>query len=494
VGLGVLAAKAAAGVYATYVQVRIAGEVGGALRLRLFDSLLALHPLRQLRQTDQGATALDDVSPATKAVVGLTERVRDVEVGLSHGVLGGLRALGQLVPIALLLCALAPRLAGAAALALAAFGWSLGLLRGAYRQANRRAAVEHERLVETTDDCVRHADLWVTYGAQAKARATVQRLGSAIARGAATLEARGIALSGANEVLGAAALVVAMAASLAGSFGAADEGPTMLAFAVAFFLAYRPLRDVAEARLALARAGIAYESIAPVLARGEAAAEEAPAAPPRTWRLGDLELRGLALARGESQPVTARVAGGAVAVIVGPTGVGKTTLVRTLLGLERPAAGQILFAGEPLDHAPPGSHGRPFAWVPQDAPLLADTLSANVTLGDDGADVGEALSPIGAFHLVSELGDARLGAGGRAVSGGERQWIALARAIASRQPVLVLDEPTSGLDARSQERVLEALGKLRGRRTVIMVTHRPEPLRIADVVVRLGPATVPAPA
>jgi ABC-type transport system involved in cytochrome bd biosynthesis fused ATPase/permease subunit len=162
--------------------------------------------------------------------------------------------------------------------------------------------------------------------------------------------------------------------------------------------------------------------------------------------------------------------------------------VRTLLGLERPAAGQIFFGGESLDLAPPGSHGRPFAWVPQDAPLLADTLSANVTLGDDSADVREALSPMGASHLVTALGDARLGAGGRAVSGGERQWIALARAIASRQPVLVLDEPTSGLDARSQERVLDALGKLRGRRTVILVTHRPEPLRIADVVVRLGRA------
>jgi ABC-type transport system involved in cytochrome bd biosynthesis fused ATPase/permease subunit len=71
------------------------------------------------------------------------------------------------------------------------------------------------------------------------------------------------------------------------------------------------------------------------------------------------------------------------------------------------------------------------------------------------------------------------------VSGGERQWIALARAIATGQPILLLDEPTSGLDAEAQRRVLEAVACLRGRRTVLLVTHRVEPLGVADLVVRL---------
>jgi ABC-type transport system involved in cytochrome bd biosynthesis fused ATPase/permease subunit len=71
------------------------------------------------------------------------------------------------------------------------------------------------------------------------------------------------------------------------------------------------------------------------------------------------------------------------------------------------------------------------------------------------------------------------------VSGGERQWIALARAVATGQPVLLLDEPTSGLDAESQRHVLEAIERLRGSRTVLIVTHRPEPLAIADMVIRL---------
>jgi ABC-type transport system involved in cytochrome bd biosynthesis fused ATPase/permease subunit len=149
----------------------------------------------------------------------------------------------------------------------------------------------------------------------------------------------------------------------------------------------------------------------------------------------------------------------------------------------------VLFGGVPLGDAPAGPASRPFAWVPQEAPLLADTLAANVSLGAPGASAREALEPLGAAHLADALEGARLGAGYRPVSGGERQWISLARAIATRQPVLLLDEPTSGLDPEAQRTVLQAIARLRGQRTVVVVTHRPEPLDVADVVVRLGPGS-----
>jgi ABC-type multidrug transport system fused ATPase/permease subunit len=150
----------------------------------------------------------------------------------------------------------------------------------------------------------------------------------------------------------------------------------------------------------------------------------------------------------------------------------------------------VLYDGRSLRDAPAGPSARPFAWVPQDAPVLADSLAANVGLGSAGVDVEEALARVGAASLAHALGDARLGAGGRPVSGGERQWIAIARAIATAQPVLVLDEPTSGLDAAASELVLEAIRRLRGKRTVLLVTHRPDPLVLADVVVRLGEGSV----
>ena len=501
IGLGVVLVKAAAGVYATYVQARVAGEVGSSLRLALLDALLAVHRLRRPRHGDQGE---EGGEPPTRAVAALTERVRDVELGLEEGLLSGARAIAQLVPLAVLLVVLSPRMAAVSAVILGGFGALLGRVRASYQRATTRGARERERLLEAADEAVRHADLWVSYGAEAKARGSVRRLGDALARGAARLEARAAGLSGANEVLGAAALVAAVGASRAGWLGAVASGETLLAFAVAFFMAYKPLRELADARLALARAEGAFVELRAVIdacpatgagagAQPDAAEaadasgpREAPAA--RAWPRGSLELRDLRLARGACSPLSLRVEPGAIVAIAGPTGIGKTTLLRTLLGLERAAGGAILFDGASIGDAPAGPGARPFAWVPQDAPLLADTLAANVALGAPEAEARAALDPIGAGHLVADLDGARLGGGGRAVSGGERQWIALARAIATRQPVLLLDEPTSGLDPEAQRRVLEAIARLRGERTVLIVTHRPEPLAVADAVVRLEAA------
>jgi ABC-type transport system involved in cytochrome bd biosynthesis fused ATPase/permease subunit len=190
-------------------------------------------------------------------------------------------------------------------------------------------------------------------------------------------------------------------------------------------------------------------------------------------------------------PIDFCVEPGQIAVVCGPVGIGKTTLLRTLLGLELPRAGTIAYGGRAL--AGVGPRARPFAWAPQEAPVLADTLEANVRLADEASSAEDALAAIGALHVAETMGGARLGAA-RAPSGGERQWISLARAVATRQPVLVLDEPTSGLDARAQDAVLAAIARMRGRRSVLLVTHRPEPLPIADVLIRLGEPRRVAPA
>jgi ATP-binding cassette subfamily B protein len=490
-GLATIGMKAAAGVYATYVQSRIAGDAAAALRLELLDALLTVHRLRRPRHACQGG----QLAPTAAGVSALTDHVREVEAGLRQGLLGGARAIAQLVPLAALLFALSPRMALAAALAQGMFGWLLSRARAGYRAALALASREREDLLEAADESVRHAELWVTYGAEAKARAAMRGLGASIARRSGWLDARVAALSGANEVLGAAALLLAVAACRAGWLGGTAEGSTLLAFAVAFFLAYRPMRELSDARLAATRAQLAYEALRRVTeaAAADRSLDREPVSidaegPVEHWPSGALELRRLQLARGGCGPISLRVEAGAVAVVTGATGIGKTTLLRTLLGLEPASAGEVVFAGAALGDAPAGPRGRPFAWVPQDAPLLADTLEANVALGSEGADARALLEPLGAAHLASALRAGRLGAGGRAVSGGERQWIALARAIATSQPVLLLDEPTSGLDPRSERAVLDAIARLRGKRTVIVVTHRREPLAIADVVLHLEPA------
>ena len=493
--------KCASGVYATYVQRRLSGEVGAALRLELLDALLARHRLRRPRHHDHGGGvgAQHTVAPTSEAsapshgVAALTEQVHDVELGLQNGVLGGALSVAQLVPLALLLVTLSARTALVAAATLGSFGFVLARLRVGYRRAARRAALERTHLLEAADESVRHAELWVSYGAEAKARARVGELGTRIARSTAVLDARAAAMSGVNEVLAAIALVAGIAVSRLAGLGAAD-GDKLLAFAVAFFMMYRPLRELTEARAALARASGAYEGLRSMVPDSPGSPEDgvsdahptAPAAKAaRSWPLAPLELRALRLVHGACAPLSLRVPPGAIVAIAGPTGVGKTSLLRTLLGFERTASGEVVFDGVPLTDASAGPSQRPFAWVPQDAPLLSDTLEANIALGVAPGSLSDELDLLGAGHLWGLLGEARLGPGGRPVSGGERQWIALARAIATRQPILLLDEPTSGLDGWAQQRVLEAIAALRGLRTVLLVTHRPEPLAIADTVVRL---------
>jgi ABC-type multidrug transport system fused ATPase/permease subunit len=506
-GLGAALVKALGGVGSAYGQAKIAGAVGASLRGDVLDRLLSVHRLRRPRHDDhRGGLPREtpsaggnstDFSP-TRRVSALTACVREVELGLHAGALGGLRAVAQLLPLLMILFWLAPTLALAALLVFVPFAALLGSFRRRWKQGYADAMRHNERLLEAADEAVRHADLWVTYGAEPKARLNVATLGDTIARVSARLEATAAAMSGANEVLGALALVCALCAARAGWLGHTADGAKVLGFAVAFFLAYKPIRDLAEARLAWTRGQAAFEEIEALAPRPEGELQETALSPKlahegpddstgtqgAVWDLATLEICRLRLARGARTPLTLSVDPGQIVAIVGPTGVGKTTLLRTLLGLEPSQGGDIRYAGSSLADAPAGPAARPFAWVPQDAPLLADTLAANVALGA-AADAREALAPLGASHLVDDLGTERLGAGGRAVSGGERQWIALARAIATRQPVLLLDEPTSGLDPESQAAVLLAIARLRGERSVLIVTHRPEPLAIADRVVRL---------
>jgi ATP-binding cassette subfamily B protein len=107
------------------------------------------------------------------------------------------------------------------------------------------------------------------------------------------------------------------------------------------------------------------------------------------------------------------------------------------------------------------------------------TVLDNVVLGGrvDEAAARSALDSVSGGRL-----GARADGDPSALSGGERQWVALARALVSGRPILLLDEPTSGLDAESQTRVLEAISSLRGTRTVVLVTHRLEALSVCDRV------------
>ncbi len=494
VGLAILGAtaavvKTAGATLGGFAEARIAGEVGAEVRREVLDRVLAVDGLRAPRHGDHGDGSLDAGRHDGDELASLTTHVLEVERGVAHGVVGEVRGVVQLLPLAGLLLLLAPRLAGTAVLAMATFAVLVMGTRRALKRAHTRAAKDAAELLSASDEAVRHADLWKTYGATAKIRHHLGTVSSRIVAAQARLRAHGALVSGTSEVLGALALVLVLVLAGAGVLGGVEKG-TLLPFSVAFFMAYKPLREVVEARLARARGEASLEA---ALAGEEGAPIRIESAPATgAWPLAELVLEGVVGRFGRHAPLSLRIAPGAVVAIVGPTGVGKSSLVRALLGLDAPRAGRITYAGVALEDQGTGPSARPFAWVPQDAPVLAASLAENVVLGraDDDASAAErCLARLGAHALARSLDDELVVA--RALSGGEKQIVALARALATELPVLVLDEPTSALDPQAQAEVLAALAALRGERTLIVVTHRPEPLALADVVVRLEEGSAP---
>jgi len=185
--------------------------------------------------------------------------------------------------------------------------------------------------------------------------------------------------------------------------------------------------------------------------------------------------------------VSLRVRRGELVGFVGPSGSGKTTMANILLGLLTPTSGEVTADGVDI-HANRLSWQRNVAYVPQDPFLTADTLRNNVAFGQasdmqDVAAIGEALRLAQLERVVAALPrgiDTPLGDRGARFSGGERQRIAIARALYFRREFLILDEPTAALDLETERGFTEALHALRGKVTAIIVAHRFSTIRDCD--------------
>jgi ATP-binding cassette subfamily C protein len=192
------------------------------------------------------------------------------------------------------------------------------------------------------------------------------------------------------------------------------------------------------------------------------------------------------------ESISLDVPAGKITSIIGPSGSGKTTLIDLVVGLYHPDTGEIFLDDIPLSDVDMMGWRARIGYVPQDLFLFNDTILANITLNDPGVSehrAVEAMKLAGIWNFISGLPEGILtpaGEKGTQLSGGQRQRISLARALAREPALLILDEPTTALDPATEAEICATLRGLRGRVTILAISHQNALMDIADSVYRMS--------
>ena len=246
----------------------------------------------------------------------------------------------------------------------------------------------------------------------------------------------------------------------------------------------------------------AFWALRATIDQAEGARERAPGSAEPTLRRA-IVLRDVHFAY-DREPVlhdaSLAVPAGELTAIIGASGAGKTTVADLIIGLLQPHAGAVLVDDVPLSAIDAARWRACIGYVPQETFLLHDSVRLNVSLGDpelSPADVETALRAAGAWDFVAALPegiDTVVGERGARVSSGQRQRIALARALVRRPQLLILDEATAALDPSTEAEVCDTLLQLRGAMTILAIAHRGRLVAAADRVYRVeGGSLTPQP-
>jgi len=208
---------------------------------------------------------------------------------------------------------------------------------------------------------------------------------------------------------------------------------------------------------------------------------------------GKIDFENVSFHFAEGQPpildnVNLAIPQGSIVGIVGPSGSGKSTLVKILQGLYTPDSGRVMIDDTDIAHMSLSALRQQLGVVPQDVQLFAGTVRDNISIGmpiKDPMRVVAVARFVGAHDFIQRLPngyDTVLGDRGNGLSSGQRQLIALARALIRNPRLIILDEATSALDLVSEDMAMRSLRRAAGDRTIVMVTHRTAPLAICDQV------------
>lgn len=218
-----------------------------------------------------------------------------------------------------------------------------------------------------------------------------------------------------------------------------------------------------------------------------------PQAPPLRAGPGEVVFEHVSFHYEPARPVlvdvSLRIAPGTTLAVVGRSGSGKSTLARLLLRYYDPANGRILVDGQDIRQVRAGSVRQAIGVVPQDTALFNDTVGNNIAYGRIGSTQAEVEAACRAAHvhdLIASLPqsyDTPVGERGVNISGGEKQRIAIARAILKDPSILIFDEATSALDSDSEHAITQELDRLSRNRTTLIIAHRLSTIVNADLIV-----------
>jgi len=223
----------------------------------------------------------------------------------------------------------------------------------------------------------------------------------------------------------------------------------------------------------------------------------------RTGLKGELEFKDMSFTYpGQNfkalKEITLKIKPGERVGIIGSIGSGKTTLGKLLLGLYEPESGMVAIDGTDIRQIDPSELRRFIGCVPQDVTLFRGSVRDNIVLGCDvarDADILRAAELSGLMEIIKHhpLGfDMPVGEQGRLLSGGQRQIVAMARALLLDPQVLILDEPSSSMDARTEATLRSRLTEIMTGKTLVLITHRASLLSMVDRIVLLDKGIVRA--
>ena len=456
----------------------------GNARARVYDALEPLSPaqLRERRDGDLLSRFVADVDSLQNLYLrGLLPPV----VALVTGAVA-VGVVATILPQAALVLAAGLVVAGT----LVPFTAAALARRAAARQAAVRGALSAE-LVETLAGS---AEL-VAYGRETE---RLERIGEVdrrlvrVARRAALADGTGDGLR--LLVTGATVAGVLAIAVSAHSSGALDRVLIAL-LALAALAAFEAVLPLPEALRELHTTAAAGERVLELTGREPGLADPVDPLPPPeatfTVALENVRVRYGPGERAAQDDVSLRLEPGRRVALLGRSGSGKTTVANLLLRFVDPETGRATLAGRDLREYRREDVRRAIAVSGQDAHLFSASIRANLLLGRPGATDAElegALRSARILDWVQTLPqglDTLVGEQGRELSGGQRQRIALARALLSEARVLVLDEPTAHLDTPTAQMLVEDVFAAAGDRCVLLITHRPEGLGLADELVVL---------